>query len=56
MFDDIIGNDKVKEILSNAIKTNNILHSYLFVGTEGIGKSIIAKKFAKMIKNSWRNH
>ena len=49
MFDDIIGNDKVKEILSNAIKTNNILHSYLFVGTEGIGKSIIAKKFAKMI-------
>lgn len=49
MFDDIIGNAKVKEILSSAIKTNNILHSYLFVGTEGIGKSIFAKEFAKMI-------
>ena len=49
MFDDIIGNIKIKEILEGAIKTNNILHSYLFVGTEGIGKSIFAKKFAKMI-------
>lgn len=49
MFDDIIGNAKAKEILSSAIKTNNILHSYLFVGTEGIGKSIFAKEFAKMI-------
>ena len=49
MFDDIIGNIKIKEILESAIKTNNILHSYLFVGTEGIGKSIFAKKFAKMI-------
>ena len=49
MFDDIIGNIKIKEILESAIKTNNILHSYLFVGTEGIGKSIFAKRFAKMI-------
>ena len=45
----IIGNEEIKEYLINSIKTNNILHSYLFVGTEGIGKSIFAKKFAKMI-------
>ena len=32
--------EQIKEILESAIKTNNILHSYLFVGTEGIGKSI----------------
>ena len=49
MFNNIIGNEKVKELLVNSIKNNKISHSYMFVGTEGIGKSLIAKEFAKMI-------
>lgn len=49
MFNSIIGNDKIKEGLINSIKINKTSHSYLFVGTEGIGKSLIAKEFAKMI-------
>lgn len=49
MFNNIIGNDKIKEVLINSIKINKTSHSYLFVGTEGIGKSLIAKEFAKMI-------
>lgn len=49
MFEDIIGNNDKKEMLINAVKNNNILHSYLFLGTEGIGKKLFAKKFAKMI-------
>lgn len=48
-FDNIIGNEKVKEILNKTISSNNILHSYLFLGIEGIGKSLFAKEFAKMI-------
>jgi DNA polymerase-3 subunit delta' len=48
-FENIIGNDKVKELLNKTIISNNILHSYLFVGIEGIGKQEIAKEFAKMI-------
>lgn len=48
-FDNIIGNEKVKELLNKTISSNNILHSYMFLGVEGIGKSLFAKEFAKMI-------
>lgn len=48
-FDNIIGNEKAKEMLNKTISSNNILHSYLFLGIEGIGKSLFAKEFAKMI-------
>ena len=48
-FENIIGNTEVKDYLINSIKQNNILHSYLFLGTEGIGKLMIAKEFAKNI-------
>lgn len=48
-FENIIGNTEVKDYLINSIKQNNILHSYLFLGTEGIGKLMIAKEFAKDI-------
>lgn len=48
-FENIIGNTEVKNYLQNSIKQNNILHSYLFLGTQGIGKLLIAKEFAKSI-------
>lgn len=48
-FKDIIGNEGIKKILNDTIKSNNILHSYMFIGEEGIGKRRIAKEFAKMI-------
>lgn len=47
MFDSIIGNEKVKENLINLIKNGQVLHSYLFVGIEGIGKKLFAKELAK---------
>ena len=49
MFEQILGNKKITEQLSNSIKIGNISHSYLFLGTQGIGKKMIAKEFAKMI-------
>ena len=49
MFNNILGNDKNKEILINAIKFNKVSHSYIFWGVEGIGKKAIAKEFAKAI-------
>ena len=49
MFEDIIGNQQVKEELTKIIEEKKILHSYMFVGIEGIGKQMIAKKFAQMI-------
>lgn len=48
-FNSIIGNDEVKSLLDNLIKTNNVVHSYMFVGPDGIGKFLFAKEFAKMI-------
>lgn len=49
MFNNILGNDNIKELLTNAVKSNKTSHSYMFVGIEGIGKKLIAKEFAKMI-------
>lgn len=49
MFDSIIGNDKIKNQLKQAVDLNKASHSYLFLGISGIGKKMIAKEFAKMI-------
>ena len=49
MFNNILGNDKIKESLVSSVKNNKISHSYLFLGIEGIGKKMIAKEFAKML-------
>jgi DNA polymerase-3 subunit delta' len=49
MFENIIGNNNIKEVLEKSVKLQKTSHSYLFVGTEGIGKKLIAKEFAKMI-------
>ena len=49
MFETIIGNEQMKQLLVNSVMNNNISHSYMFVGNEGIGKKLIAKEFAKMI-------
>ena len=48
-FNNIIGNENVKNLLNNAITSNNVVHSYMFVGPEGIGKSLFAKDFAEKI-------
>ncbi|MCI8760440.1 MAG: DNA polymerase III subunit delta' [Clostridia bacterium] len=49
MFEKIIGNDSIKEILTKSIKNETISHSYLFVGIQGIGKKKLAFDFAKEI-------
>ncbi len=49
MFEKIIGNNNIKNELIHTVELNKISHSYLFLGTAGIGKKEIAKEFAKMI-------
>ena len=48
-FSNIIGNNEIKQLLNNSINSNNLVHSYMFVGTDGIGKQLFAREFAKMI-------
>ena len=49
MFDEIIGNEQIKEELKKVALENKVSHSYMFVGIEGIGKQMMAKDFAQMI-------
>lgn len=48
-FKNIIGNNNAKKILTKSLDNNTILHSYMFVGNDGIGKKLTAMQFAKMI-------
>lgn len=48
-FENIIGNDKNKQLLTEIIKSKNISHGYMFLGISGIGKLLFAKEFAKAI-------
>lgn len=48
-FETIIGNNKIKQMLQNSISSNSLLHSYMFIGADGIGKRMLAKEFAQMI-------
>lgn len=49
MFENIIGNNLIKDMLVKSVKQNTTSHSYLFVGIQGIGKKLIAYEFAKML-------
>ncbi len=49
MNSNIKGNFKQIEELKKIVENNSILHSYLFLGEEGIGKKEIACEFAKEI-------
>ena len=49
MFDEIIGNEPIKNELKKAVYENKVSHSYMFVGIEGIGKQIMAKNFAQSV-------
>lgn len=45
----IKGNETTRNELKKIVQNNNVLHSYLFLGKEGIGKKEIAKEFAREI-------
>ena len=48
-FEDVIGQNVVKSILTNSITEDKINHAYLFFGIRGTGKTTLARIFAKSL-------
>ena len=46
-FSDVVGQRHVVQTLENAIKNQRLAHAYLFVGPRGVGKTTLARIFAK---------
>ena len=49
VFDEVLGQKLIATALKNAINENKIAHAYLFAGSSGVGKTSLAKIFAKAV-------
>ena len=48
-FADLMGQDHVRQALTNSLNTGRLHHAYLFTGTRGVGKTTIARILAKAL-------
>lgn len=48
-FDELVGQDAIKQTLTNSLKLGKISHAYLFSGPRGTGKTSVARLFAKAL-------
>ena len=48
-FSELVGQQHVKTALANALSSARLHHAYLFTGTRGVGKTTIARIFAKSL-------
>lgn len=48
-FDEVVGQEAIARTLRNAIEQDRVGHAYLFVGTRGVGKTSMARIFAKAL-------
>ncbi|MCA9300283.1 MAG: hypothetical protein KDA28_14525, partial [Phycisphaerales bacterium] len=48
-FGEVVGQEAIARTLENAIGQGRVAHAYLFVGTRGVGKTTMARVFAKAL-------
>lgn len=49
LFDEVCGQEHVTRTLTNAIKRQKVAHAYLFTGLRGVGKTSVARIFARSL-------
>ncbi|MDJ0807690.1 MAG: DNA polymerase III subunit gamma/tau, partial [Gammaproteobacteria bacterium] len=49
LFSQLVGQEHVVRALSNALDNDRLHHAYLFTGTRGVGKTTLARIFAKSL-------
>lgn len=50
VFEDVVGQEHVLKAVSHSIDAGRTHHAYLLTGTRGIGKTTIARIFAKALQ------
>lgn len=48
-FDDVVGQEHITQALKNQVASGNIGHAYLFTGSRGVGKTSVARIFARAV-------
>lgn len=54
-FGEVVGQESVVRILTNALKFGKVAHAYLFTGPRGTGKTTMARLLAKALNCASRN-
>ena len=49
VFSEMVGQEHVLKALMNALDQDRLHHAYLFTGTRGVGKTTVARIFAKSL-------
>ena len=49
VFSEVVGQTHVVQALSNALESGRVHHAFLFAGTRGVGKTTLARIFAKSL-------
>lgn len=55
-WDSVIGQHRVKKILTSTIQTGRLSHAYLFYGPDGVGKDAMAIELAKVVNCEVSGH
>jgi len=48
-FEELVGQEPIAQTLIHAIQSGRVAHAYLFTGTRGVGKTTLARIFAKAL-------